>query len=814
MAGSIPDQARVVIVGGGIVGCSIAYHLVKMGWQDVVLLERKKLTSGTTWHAAGLVGQLRPSQNMTKLAKYTAELYTHIEAETGQATGFKQNGSVTIATNLERFEELKRNASMAKVFNLDVDVISTDEVRERYPLINTDDVIGGTWIASDGQINPIDVTQALARGARSGGAQIFEDVKVTRIVHDGGRVTGVETEAGAIKADKVVLCAGMWTRELARQVGVPVPLHACEHYYLVTEPFAGVEPDLPVFRDYDACAYYKEDAGKILLGAFEPVAKPWGGDGIPESFCFDELPGDFDHFQPVLEKAMKRMPALEHAGIQTFFCGPESFTPDDRYHLGESAELDNLFVASGFNSIGIQSAGGVGKVLSEWMRDGHPPADLWEVDVRRNIAFQNNRRYLHDRVTEGLGLLYAMHWPYRQFETSRGVRHSPFHDRHVAQNACFGEVAGWERPNWYAPKGETPEYQYSWFRQNWFDYSADEHQAIRENVGMLDQTSFAKFLVQGKDATRLLGQLCANDIDVDAGRLIYTQWLNESGGIESDLTVCRLGEDEYQIVTSATSQTRDFHWIRRHIDGQGVTLSDVTSAHAVLGVMGPYSRDLINRVSTADLSNKAFPFGHFQEIDIGYATVRALRVTYVGELGWELHIPTEFALHVYDTLMKAGNAFGLRSVGMHAMNSLRIEKAYRHWGHDITDEDTPLEAGLGFAVSFDKPGGFIGREALLRQKETGLKKRLVQFLLNDPEPLLYHNEPIWRDNQIVGYITSGMYGHTLGGAVGLGYVNHEDGVNADFVNSGRYEIEVAGVRVPATASLRPMYDPKNSRIRV
>lgn len=814
MAASLPSEARVVIVGGGIIGASIAYHLTKMGWQDIVLLERKKLTSGTTWHAAGLVGQLRPSQNMTKLAKYTAELYTHIEAETGQATGFKQNGSVTIATNLERFEELKRNASMAKVFGLEVDVISTSEIRKLYPLINTDDVIGGTWIASDGQINPIDVTQAFVRGARNGGARIFEDIKVTRILHDGVRATGVETDKGTIKADMVVLCAGMWTRELAMQVGVRVPLHACEHYYLVTEPFDGIPPNLPVLRDYDACAYYKEDTGKILLGAFEPVAKPWGGDGIPESFCFDELPGDFDHFQPVLEKAMLRMPALEHAGIQTFFCGPESFTHDDRYHLGESPELKKLFVASGFNSIGIQSAGGVGKVLSEWMRDGQPPQDLWEVDVRRNIPFQNNQKYLHDRVTEGLGLLYAMHWPYRQFETSRRVRQSPFHDRHLSHNACFGEAAGWERPNWYAPKGEVAEYQYSWFRQNWFEHSATEHRAIRENVGMLDQTSFAKFLVQGKDATRLLGQMCANEIDVDPGNLIYTQWLNERGGIESDLTVCRVAEDEFMIVTSATSQTRDYHSLKHHAEHKNATISDVTSAYAVLGVMGPNARNLINRVSSADLSLESFPFGTFQEIEIGYAMVRAMRVTYVGELGWELHIPTEFALHVYDTLMAAGDEGHIQPVGMHAMNSLRMEKAYRHWGHDITDEDTPLEAGLSFAVAFDKVGGFIGRDALLRQREAGVKKRLVQFLLNDPEPLLYHNEPIWRDNKIVGYITSGMYAHTLGAAVGLGYVSHPEGVNPVFIREGNYEIEVAGIRVPATASLRPMYDPKNTRIRV
>jgi 4-methylaminobutanoate oxidase (formaldehyde-forming) len=448
------------------------------------------------------------------------------------------------------------------------------------------------------------------------------------------------------------------------------------------------------------------------------------------------------------------------------------------------------------------------------MRDGHPPADLWEVDVRRNMGFQNNRRYLHDRVTEGLGLLYAMHWPFRQFATSRGVRRSPFYDRLAAANACFGEFGGWERANWYAPAGETPEYEYSYFRQNWFEHSAAEHRAMRENVGILDQTSFAKFLVQGADAAKLLGQVCSNDVDVEAGRLVYTQWLNERGGIESDLTVARLAEDQFMVVTAATSQTRDFHWLRRHIGEQRVTVNDLTSAYAVLGVMGPNARELLNRVSPADLSNEAFPFGHFQEIEVGYAMVRAMRVTYVGELGWELHIPTEYALGVYDTLMEAGEAVGVRLVGMHAMNSLRIEKAYRHWGHDITDEDTPLEAGLGFTVAFDKAGGFIGREALVRQREAPLTKRLVQFLLEDPEPLLYHNEPIWRDDRITGYITSGMFGHTLGAAVGLGYVNNAEGVDADFVNSGRYEIEVAGKRIPAKASLRPMYDPRSSRIRV
>ena len=806
----LPRQARVVIVGGGVVGCSVAYHLTKLGWQDIVLLERKQLTSGTTWHAAGLIGQLRPSQNMTKLARYTGELYAGLERETGQATGYRQNGSISLATNPERFEELKRSASMAKVFDLEAEVIDRDDIEARYPLINTDDVLGGIFIPSDGQANPIDVTQALAKGARQGGALIVENTKVTRLLHDGERITGVATDSGNISAHQVVLCAGMWTRELAASVGVTVPVHACEHFYLVTEPFAGVTPDLPVLRDYDACAYYKEDAGKILLGAFEPVAKPWGGDGIPEDFCFDELPGDFEHFQPILEQAMRRMPALEQAGVQTFFCGPESFTPDDRYHIGEAAEIDNLFVAAGFNSIGIQSAGGVGKVLAEWMRDGRPPVDLWSVDVRRNLPFQNNRRYLADRVTESLGLLYATHWPFRQFATARGTRRTPFHERWRERGACFGELAGWERPNWFAPPGMSAQYENSWFRDNWFECSAAEHRAVREDVGMLDLSFFAQLLVQGPSACEFMNQICANDVDVPVGRLVYTQCLNERGGIESDVTVYRLAEGEFMVITPAASQSRDFHWLRRHARGQAVNVTDVSSGWSALGIMGPNSRTWLAGITSADLSNQAFPFGHWRDIEIGYASVRALRVTYVGELGWELHVPTEFAAHVFETLMQHE---AITPVGMHAMNSLRIEKAYRHWGHDITDEDTPLEAGLNFAVAYDKPAGFIGRDALLAQKHRGVTKRLVQFQLQDPAPMLYHNEPIWRGGKIAGYIASGMYGHTLGGAVGLGYVTDPNGVSADYVRAGRYEIEVAGRRCAALASLRPMYDPTSARIR-
>ena len=810
----LPRSARVVIIGGGVIGCSVAYHLTKLGISDIVLLERRQLTCGTTWHAAGLVGQLRGSQRMTQLAKYTAELYRSLEAETGQATGFKQTGSISIATNEARFEELKRNASMARLFNLQVDVIGPEEVKERYPLVNVEDVLGAVYIPSDGKANPVDVTQALAKGARAAGALIREDCKVLAIRHDGERVTGVNTDAGEITAETVVMCAGMWTRDLAATIGVNVPLHACEHFYIVTEPFDGVTPGLPVLRDYDACAYYKEDAGKILLGAFEPHAKPWGINGIPEDFSFDELPEDFDHFEPILTQAIHRMPALADVGIQTFFCGPESFTPDVRYHLGEVPELANCFVAAGFNSIGIQSAGGVGQVLAEWIRDGSSPPDLWEVDVKRNLPFQSNRQYLRQRVSESLGLLYAMHWPFHQAETGRGARRSPVHDRLVACGACHGVAFGWERPNWFAPEGTDARYQYSYGRQNWFDHSAEEHAAVREAVGLLDQCSFSKFRFQGRDACRVLSQVAANNVDVVPGRVVYTQWLNERGCIEADLTVTRLAADDYLIVTSGEFQIRDFHWLKRHIpEGAHAVLTDVTSGLSMLGVMGPRARDLLQSLSPDDLSNGGFPFGTSREIELGLAVVRASRISYVGELGWELYIPSEFTAGIFDVLVEAGELYGLRQVGMHAMNSLRIEKAYRHYGHDITDADTPLEGGLGFAVKFDKPGGFIGRDALKRQREDKLNKRLVQFLLSDPNPMLYHNEPIWRDGELSGYVRSAMYGHTLGGAVALGYIENPQGVDAEYVKSGTYEIEIAGERYPATSSLRPLYDSQSERIK-
>ena len=643
MAKQHPNETSVVIIGGGIVGCSLAYHLTKIGWRDVVLLERRKLTCGTTWHAAGLVGQLRATSNLTRLAQYTTDLYTGLEAETGQATGFKQNGSLSVAADAERFEELKRGASMARTFGLEVEVITPAEAKDFYPLLNVDDLVGAVFLPKDGQTNPTDTTQALAKGARAGGAQIIEDCKVTGVTVRDGRAVGVTTDQGELKAEFVVNCGGMWGREIGRMAGVSVPLQACEHFYIVTEELEGVPADLPVLRDPGGCAYFKEDAGKLLLGAFEPNAKPWALDGLPEDFEFDQLPEDFEHFEPILEHAMHRVPLLEQAGIRTFFNGPESFTPDTRYLLGEAPEVRNFYLACGFNSIGIQSAGGAGKVMAGWIAEGHPPMDLWDVDVRRLYSFQANRAYLAERATESLGKLYAMHWPFLQPETARNIRLSPLHERLKAHGACFGEVAGWERANWFATDGMEPVYEYSYGRQNWFGCAAEEHRAVRETVGLFDQSSFGKFLVQGPDSEALLQRICANDVAVPVGKVVYTQWLNERGGIEADLTVTRLAEEAFMVVTGAAVTRRDLLWLQRHLEADTrAVVTDVTSGYAVLGVMGPRSRELLAGLSQDDLSHEAFPFGTSREIELGPAIVRATRISYVGELGWELYVPSEF----------------------------------------------------------------------------------------------------------------------------------------------------------------------------
>jgi 4-methylaminobutanoate oxidase (formaldehyde-forming) len=813
----LPNKARVVIIGGGVIGCSVAYHLTKLGWKDVVLLERKQLTSGTTWHAAGLIAQLRATANMTKLAKYSQELYGALEAETGVATGFKRCGSITVALTEERKEEIFRQAAMARAFGVEVEEISPTEVKQKYEHLNVDDVTAGVWLPLDGQGDPANIALALAKGARQRGGLVKERIKVTGINKSGRKVTGVDwmsddgSAQGHIECDMVVNCAGMWGHEVGRMAGVNVPLHACEHFYIVTEGIKGLT-QMPVLRVPDECAYYKEDAGKILLGAFEPNAKPWAMNGIPDTFEFDQLPEDFDHFEPILEAACERMPMLAEAGIHTFFNGPESFTPDDAYHLGLAPEMDNVWVAAGFNSIGIQSAGGAGMALAQWMEDGQKPFDLGDVDVSRMQPFQGNKHYLFERSKETLGLLYADHYPYRQKATARGVRRTPFHHQLLEQGAVMGEIAGWERANWFANEGQEREYQYSWKRQNWFENSAAEHRAVRENVGMYDMSSFGKIRVEGPDAEAFLNYIGGGDYSVPNGKIVYTQFLNTRGGIEADATVTRLTETSYLVVTPAATRLADQTWMQRHVGDFRVVITDVTAGEGVLAVMGPNARKLLEKVSPNDFSNAVNPFGTAQDIELGMGLARVHRVTYVGELGWEIYMSSDMAGHAFETLWDAGQDMDLKLCGMHMMDSCRIEKGFRHFGHDITCEDHVIDAGLGFAVKTSKPD-FIGRDAVLERKETGPKNRMVQFKLTDPEPLLFHNEPIIRDGEYVGYLSSGNYGHTLGAAIGMGYVPCQGQSAADVLGS-TYEIDVCGVKVKAEASLKPMYDPKSERVKV
>jgi glycine cleavage system T protein len=817
MMADLPNKARVVIIGGGVVGCSVAYHLTKKGWKDVVLLERKQLTSGTTWHAAGLIAQLRATANMTKLAKYSQELYGDLEAETGVATGFKRCGSITVALTEERKEEIFRQAAMARAFGVEVEEISPAEVKAKYEHLNIDDVTAGVYLPLDGQGDPANIALALAKGARQRGAVVKERIKVTNITKQGRKVTGVDwisddgAEQGHIECDMIVNCAGMWGHEVGKMAGVNVPLQACEHFYIVTEAIQGLT-QMPVLRVPDECAYYKEDAGKILLGAFEPKSKPWGMNGISDNFEFDQLPEDFDHFEPILEAACNRVPMLGEAGIHTFFNGPESFTPDDAYHLGLAPEMDNVWVAAGFNSIGIQSAGGAGMALAEWMDDGEKPFDLGDVDISRMQPFQGNKSYLVERASETLGLLYADHFPYRQKATSRGVRRTPFHEHLKGQGGVFGELAGWERANWFARDGQKAEYEYSWKRQNFFDNVAEEHNAVRSNVGMYDMSSFGKIRVEGPDAMAFMNYVGGGQYDVPVGKIVYTQFLNSRAGIEADVTVTRLSETAYLVVTPAATRLADETWMRRNQGNFNVVITDVTAGEGVLAVMGPKARDLMNLVSPNDFSNEVNPFGTAQEIELGMGLARVHRVTYVGELGWEIYVSSDMAGHAFETLHEAGQDLGMKLCGMHMMDTCRIEKGFRHFGHDITSEDHVLEAGLGFAVKTDK-ADFIGRDAVLRKKETGLENRLVQFKLTDPEPLLYHNEPILRDGEIVGFLSSGAYGHHLGGAMGLGYVPCPGEKPADVLGS-TYEIDVMGTRVKAEASLKPMYDPKSERVKV
>lgn len=801
----LPRQARAVVVGGGIVGCSVAYHLAKLGWREVVLLERGQLSCGTSWHAAGLVGQLRPSANLTKLIRYSADLYEGLEAETGQATGWRRCGSVNVASTPERMTELRRNAAMAASFGLEAHVLTPQEAGRLWPHMRTDDIPGAIWMPGDGKANPADVTQALAKGARRSGVAIHEGVRVTGFRAARGRVAGVETDRGPIAAEVVVNCGGLWAREIGLLAGVAVPLHAAEHMYVVTRPM-GIDRALPVMRDYDNYVYFKEEVGGLVMGGFEPKAKPWGADGLPQHFEFQLLPEDWEQFEPLMQGALRRAPMLAEAQIRQLLNGPESFTPDGNFLLGEAPEVAGFFVAAGFNSAGIASAGGAGKALAEWIAGGEAPMDLWEVDIRRFGRFHNNARYLRDRVVESLGIHYAPHWPHFEMTSARPLRRSALYERLKAKRACFGARFGWERALWFAPEGVAPEMAYSFGRQPWRDHVCAEHRAAREDVVVFDQSSFGKLLLQGPDAEAALQRLCANDVAVAPGRVVYTAMLNARGGIESDLTVTRLSDDSYLIVTGAAQAARDADWIRRNLpDGARAWLTDVTSGLATLSVMGPKSRALLDRLTDADLGEAAFPFAASREIALGHATVRATRISYVGELGWELYVATDMAATVYDALFEAGDSFGLRDAGYLALESLRAEKGYRAWGHDLSPDDTPLEAGLGFAVKFGK-GDFIGREALLRQREAGVARRLVVFTLDDPEALPFHDEPVYRDGALVGRVTSAAFGCTLGRAVAFAYVTGG-------AVEGRYEIDLAGRRCAATPHARAPYDPEGAKLR-
>lgn len=816
----VPARAQVVVVGGGIIGCSIAYHLTQLGMRDVLLLERHQLTSGTTWHAAGLVAQLRSTQNQTRLARYSHELYQRLEGETGQATGFRRPGSISLSTTPERWEELRRNAVMARRLGIDATEIGSSEIRQRFPLAFVDDVIGGIWLPEDSSVSPSDCTMALAKGARQGGASLLEGQAVDDLLTQDGRCTGVVLSDGRqVEAETVVLACGLWTRQLAAKAGVRVPLMAAEHHYVVTEPVPGVDSNGPVLRDPDRWSYLKPEAGgSLLVGLFEPVAKPWPSAGPPPTKRpFVRIESDLDHIGTWLEPALDRVRDLRDVGLRMIFTGPESFTPDDAYILGEAPTLDSLFVAAGFNSIGIQSAGGVGMAMASWIADRRAPMDLADVDIRRFEDAQGTEAYLRNRTVETLGLLYAPHGPHRQYQTARGVRRSALHDRLTQAGACFGELNGWERPLFFARPdlGVNAAWTDSWGQPRWHAAHAAEHTAVRERVGMFDQTSFSKFCVQGTQAAAVLDRLSAGAVIGEIGRCVYTQWCNAHGGIEADLSVIRLAADEFWVIGNAATRLRDLTSIQRAIrefthGGAAATVTDITSAYTCLTVAGPRSRELLSALTSADLSEDAFPYATSREIELHMALVRANRMSYVGELGWELYVPTESATYLFDEIRAAGNDYGLALCGFMALDSLRLEVGNRHWGHDIGPDDTPVEAGLRFAVAWDKPSDFLGRAALQKQAVDGVSRRLVQIAVHDQHVRLHRDESLWRNGQLVGHTTSGGRGHTVGAALAIGWVEPGETIDRAWIDAGTWEVEVSGTKHPAAVQLGPW---RESRVR-
>ena len=803
--------------GGGVIGASVAYHLAGLGWTDLLLLEQGQLSCGTTWHAAGLVGQLRATESGTRLVQYSTELYSRLDEETGQSTGFRRCGGVTVARAPERLTQLRRTAATAEAFGLDCELISPARAGELFPMMDTADLCGALWLPGDGRADPTDLTAALARGARTRGATIRERTRVTGITTAGGAVTGVRTGEGDIEAEIVVNCAGQWAKQVGALAGVNVPLHSAEHFYVVTEQVDGAHRWLPILRDPDGYTYFKEEVGGLVVGGFEPQAKPWvAPDELPWPFEFQLLDEDWEHFSVLMESALHRIPVLTDTGIKMFYNGPESFTPDNQFILGEAPGLRNFFVAAGFNSVGIASAGGAGKALAEWITGGEPGTDLLANDIRRFAPFNGNNQWLHDRVGEILGLHYAVPWPNRELATARPFRRSPAYHLLQDAGACFGSRMGWERANFFAPPGADPVIEYGWGKQNWQPWSAAEQRATRGAVAVFDQTSFSKYLLTGPDAEHALQWLCTADVAVRPGRTVYTGMLNARGTYESDITVTRLSDEEFLLVSSAATTERDKDHIRRQLpDGCRAALVDMTSAYAVYGVMGPRSRQLLSKLSRADLSDAAFPFGTSREIDLGYSTVRATRITYVGELGWELYVPAEFAVGVYQDLMAAGEPLGVVNAGYYAIESMRLEKAYRAFGRELTPDYDPAEAGLLFACKLKTDIGFLGRAAVEQAKARGPRRRLVSLVLDDPDAAMWGGELVLRDGLALGQVTSAAWGETLGASVGLGYLRHPDGaaVTADFARAGSYQVDVGGVRCPATVGLRPPFDPAGERVR-
>jgi sarcosine dehydrogenase len=808
---TLPAHAQIVIIGGGIIGCSTAYHLARDHKADVLLLEQGKITSGSTWHAAGLVGQLRSSASITKVLKYSVDLYKGLAVETGLDTGWKMTGCLRLATTPDRWTEFRRLATTARSFGMEMDLIGPDEVKRMWPLMDTSDLIGASWLPTDGQASPSDITQSLAKGARMHGAKIHEGVKVTGFRMDGRRITHVETDQGVIACEKVVNCGGMWARQVGAMAGVVVPLHPVKHQYIVTEKIEGLSPDAATLRDPDRRTYFKEEVGGLVMGGYEPNPQGWVTGDIPENWEFRLFDDDYDHFGQHLEQAIARIPALEKVGVKQMINGAESFTPDGNFILGPAPECANMNVGAGFNAFGIASGGGAGWVLAEWVMKGEAPLDLWSVDIRRFSGLHRDRNWVAERTLEAYGKHYTVAFPHEEYTSGRPRIVSPLYDRLVARGAVFGSKLGWERPNWFAPKGVEPRDIYSMGRQNWFGPVGEEHHHVRAHAGLFDQSSFAKYELSGLGAPEALEAICANRVARDVGRLTYTQLLNSRGGIEADLTVARMTDDFFYIVTGTGFRTHDFGWIADHLPATGTSFRDVTEDWGTLSLMGPKARDILARVTKADISNAALPFGSAREIVIAGASVRALRVTYVGELGWELHIPIKEMAAVYDALMAADPE--LRPVGYRALESLRLEKGYRAWSSDITPNDTPFEAGLGWALKLKSDTAFIGRAALEQSQAKPPGKMFAGFTVDAPEAVLLGRETILRDGAPVGYLTSGGYGYSVGKSIGYGYVRRQEGVTEDWLHRGTYALVIAGETSPADLVLRPLFDPEGLRIR-